>query len=97
VYADFPHQELLALCGYDPLTSPAFCTSGDSSGFPFEAFGEALRGDFDRHVAMEAEVARAEDLADAAFADGRQDFAGSGMVAGGEGHMTQNSLLAQGE
>ena len=31
--------------------------SGDSSGFPFEAFREELRGDFDSHVAMEAGIA----------------------------------------
>jgi hypothetical protein len=66
------------------------------SGFPFEAFGEALRGDFDSHVAMEAGIARAEDLAHAAFADGCQDFVGSQMVAGGEGHVTQISLLDKG-
>jgi hypothetical protein len=45
---------------------------------------------------MEVGVARAKDLAHAAFADGRQDFAGSRMVAAGEGHVTQISLLDQG-
>jgi hypothetical protein len=35
--------------------------------------------------------------AHAAFADGRQDFAGSKIVAGGEGHVTQIRVLDQGD
>ncbi len=45
---------------------------------------------------MEAGVARAETSPMPPFADGLQDFVGSKVVAGGEGHVTQISLLDQG-
>ena len=67
---------------------------GQCLGFALEAgeiigvVGKGTGKDFNGDIAVEFVVARALNLAHAAFSERRENFVGTDSVAGGEGHLT---------
>jgi hypothetical protein len=64
----------------------------DGASFAREALGELRIGHLDRHITMQARIARAINLAHASFADKREDFVGSEFIADEKRHNAIRSV-----
>jgi hypothetical protein len=80
---DLLHHEVVGT-DFVNLADVGMVQRRDGLGFAFVSFIELRGGDFDCHISIQARVARAIHLADAARSDGRKNFAWTESVAGGE-------------
>jgi hypothetical protein len=78
------------------LANVGMVQGGDGAGLAFEAIGEPLRCDFDRHHAVQPGVAGLPDFTHAAGADRRQDLVGAQPSSGGKPHRVSNDYSVQG-
>ena len=68
---------------------------GYGLGFALEALGELLRGNFDRHVAIQTRIARAIHFAHPTGPDNGQDFVRAELGAGSERHVIQSAQFSR--